>query len=180
MKIRERIESLLAANSLSEAGRQRVKVPTLVRFMTPKLGGQLHSMLVAGGQKQVAIESCGDLRLAVLSQQFGQSICVPGYPGGHRRHGIPIPIRPEFLFTSQRNVHSHRPEYPKTLQAVSVLAESLTIDTAIVAGHADLDLSSGRVQNERGRQKSLASGVHLRLSLAGSSNCQRGELLLAP
>ena len=23
-----------------------------------------------------------------------------------------IPIRPEFLFTSQRNVHSHRPEYP--------------------------------------------------------------------
>ena len=27
-------------------------------------------------------------------------------------NGIPIPIRPVFLFTSQRNVHSHRPEYP--------------------------------------------------------------------
>ena len=63
----------------------------------------------------------------------------------------------------------------KALQSVAVFAKALTINTAVVARHSDLELSSGRSHNGRGlRNPALDFG--LRLNSAGSSNYLRSEL----
>lgn len=63
----------------------------------------------------------------------------------------------------------------ETLVAVAVFAEPLALDTAVVAGHVDLDLSSGQVQNERGRQKSPAFGFGPRLALPVARNYRESD-----
>src|SRR5258708_2568735 len=46
--------SLLAANSLREAGRQQVKVPAFARFMRPELGGHFHITLGSSYERTLA------------------------------------------------------------------------------------------------------------------------------
>jgi hypothetical protein len=68
---------------------------------------------------------------------------------------------------------------PKALQAVAMFAESLTINKTAMAGHLDLDLSSGQGQNERGTRKSLASGFGLRLISPVVDSYRRDALLVS-
>ena len=65
------------------------------------------------------------------------------------------------------------------LVALPILAlpEFSAFGSAIVAGHVDLNLSSGRVHNGRGTQKSLPCGFGPRLNPAGSDNYQRGVVI---
>jgi hypothetical protein len=62
------------------------------------------------------------------------------------------------------------------LKSVAMFSEALAFGTAIVAGHADLDLSSGPVQNGGGCQIP-AFGFGLRLFPLAGANCQREESL---
>jgi hypothetical protein len=64
----------------------------------------------------------------------------------------------------------------KPLQSVAMFAESLAINTTTVAGHMDLDLSSGQRHNRRGTRKSLVSGFGLRLNPPVGANYRRVEL----
>ena len=67
---------------------------------------------------------------------------------------------------------------PKTLQSITVFAESLTINKTAMAGHLDLDLSPGQSQNERGA-KSLVSGHNLGQSPVGGTSHQQGQIISA-
>ena len=58
-------------------------------------------------------------------------------------NGIPIPIRPDYLFTSQRNVHSHRPEYPRLVNDHDFRSDSTGV--AIPYGIYDLLANRGSV-----------------------------------
>jgi hypothetical protein len=66
----------------------------------------------------------------------------------------------------------------KALEPVAMLTEALAFGAAIVAGHKDLDLSSGQVQNEGGNH-SLSFGSGQRLNPVGSFNYLRGFAFVA-
>jgi hypothetical protein len=55
----------------------------------------------------------------------------------------------------------------KALKPIAVLAKALAFGAAIVAGQSGLELSSGRMHNGRGTQKSLTLGFDLRLNPGG-------------
>jgi hypothetical protein len=127
--------------------------------------------------------------LASENEQFQNRFLMNVCQTDHARNTVTFQqeLQDEFGFVN-RQVHTiqgvvagireHLPALRALVAlAIPTLPKAATFGTAVVAGHADLDLSSGPVQNRRGHQKSLPHGFGLRLRLAGSFNYLRGFVI---